>query len=668
MGLNPTKVIIFIIVCYIAFLFFNWLRIKMFALIKKKLQEAKYKRSRNKNERLESDRKLETDRLKTQFEPLAKEEHKKIQREIKKFELQMTGKLIKTLQNKYGLYQKSANFSDKDFNIGVAQLSSLNKEEKQNIALEYIKYFNKNLIEINEKIKLHTKEIQEISRMSNSAIRVYDFNVNLLSEIKIPDRNNFRNDREFNDAYNELLKTITDKPIFNKDFNVVVPFNALAMHSYIVGGTGSGKSELFKLFIYENIKKSNGVFALDPHGDFVSECAKFKYFKGQYKDKLVYISPEFDKYQMIPQFNPLEHNFHNQPDYTRRNLIVNRVGELKNAFEIVFGDEFTKNMSLLLKNCLMVLLEEDETSLLDLLDLMIIEKSEPYLKLAAKHWNEEVRNFFQYQFKKPSWESTRKAVYTRFAEAFTHQSLKFMLTGKKSSYNLTQLLDEGKIVLINASQGLLTQDGAKILGAFLITELTSHALGRARSEAKRTPIFAYIDECQNFLTPSISKILEETRKYGLYLNLAHQHLGQFRGESLIKDSILANTEVKIVGKSSFKDKNILSNAMSFDFKKIESFEQGQFIIKAGEYRRPVSLLTHRNLIAKFNKGYGGNEFDNYMTPSEWEIITKDQITKYYKNISIKGKLNSLKDKINNRFASRGNDQSKFKNRKPENIL
>jgi hypothetical protein len=660
------KVIIFIlIIWWLGSLIYNKIIKKIVLLTKRSLKRAKWKREADENVRLSKINQEKAKLIKKKLEPEFIKLRSEIELEVKKYDENISKVALDNLKDKYGIYPKDYEIKGSDFDIGITRIIEFSEEEKNKVAIDYIEQYNNKTNYLNEIIEQHREKVtKRYTQIVNPEInnnfyvrgelKLHDYIINRVSEIKIPQRKDFSNKYEYDEEYQKLLNGILEKPFFHKEYKAVIPYQALKMHSHIIGGTGSGKTELLKKFIHENIKKGNAVFALDPHGDFVTECAKFNLFNPNYANKLVYISPEFDCLGKLPVFNPFEHDYNNLPDYYKQSAISKKVTELKNAFEIIFDTDFTHNMSLLVKNCMMILFEREGSTLLDLLNMMIPEKSKSYIDTGLCHWDENIRDFFKYQFNKSAWDVTKKAIYTRFSEAFSNKSLKYMLTGSKSSFKFTELLDNGYTVLVNSSQGLLTQDGSKIFGAFLVTQVTSHALERVkRNNNKRTPIFTYIDECQNFMTPSITKMLEETRKYGLYLNLAHQHLGQFRSNGQIKDSVMSNTEVKIIGKSSYKDKKTFSSSIGFDFNKnVDSFKPGVFVLKAGEQKRAIIIKTYRNLILKYNVGYGGREFNNYLSPSEWNKLKNAQLDRFYRDITLKPETSVFStDSRNNRKSS-----------------
>lgn len=385
---------------------------------------------------------------------------------------------------------------------------------------------------------------------------------------------------------------------FRKSFPVVFPFAQRQRHAYCLGSSGSGKSELIKVHVFHDNAAKPGCIVFDPHGDLVRDCSRFK----DQGSEIIYLSAEFGKLGFYPRYNPFQHDYHGKPEMEKQAYISVKAQELMNAFEIVMGTEFSQNMRRIVFNILQVLLNNQGMNLNDFLRFLRPATSEHYEKLAGMHYNENVRLFFKHDFNLKTLSVTKQSVLTRFENALSNYHLAQIFDCRESSFDLKGLLDQGKCILVNCSQGLLGEYGCKILGSFLVSELTTHALQRGSiSSASRRPIMCYIDECQNFLTERIDKVLSEARKYGLHLFLANQFLGQI--ESLrLRASILANTSIKCCGKTSIGDFEKMSKELGYDSRKAPRLGKGKFIVKVGAYK-PIVFQAYDFLLKKAGPSY-----------------------------------------------------------------
>ena len=124
--------------------------------------------------------------------------------------------------------------------------------------------------------------------------------------------------------------------------------------------------------------------------------------------------------------------------------------------------------------------------------------------------------------------------------AFTANPMVRNIIGQpKSSFNIRQIMDERKILVVNLSRGLIGEDNAALLGALLVTKIQIAAMSRANiAVAQRTPFYLYVDEFQNFATDSFATILSEARKYGLCLTVANQYIAQMSPS--VRDAVFGN--------------------------------------------------------------------------------------------------------------------------------
>lgn len=398
-------------------------------------------------------------------------------------------------------------------------------------------------------------------------------------------------------------------------------------HCYILGKTGSGKTELLKQLIHKDIVQGNGVFVLDPHGDLAEECIRFKIFeKKEIRERLVYISPEFIQQGYIPQYNPFDYEAKGVNVFAQRNAVSVRAKELADGVQAVFKSDFSYNMRTMLTNCILLLLELPNTNIGDLLRMLYPEGPgiTPYSHYLDKHWNTMLQDYFEHVFPSKRLAMAKTAVITRFDDALSNQFIRHMFLAKKSSFQFSELLDEGKIIIVNARQGTLSSAGTTILGSLLTAELTIMALERANKPAsERRPVFAYIDECQNFLNEKVDKLLAEARKYGVHLIMANQFLGQFDGMSRLKQSIFANTALKFCGSASAEDQATMSKELNYTFDKNTLLGKGRFICRTDPHPG-MQIQVLDDLIPPLATN------PNYVSKKVTDVWMKEQLQRYYK--------------------------------------
>ena len=318
-------------------------------------------------------------------------------------------------------------------------------------------------------------------------------------------------------------------------------------HVYIIGQTGSGKSGLLTLFALSDIYHNQGYCIIDPHGDLAIDNLKF-IPESRIKD-VVYFNPADTQFPMA--FNPLE-----VYDPARKpNISSEVIGVLKR----MFGESWGPRLEHILRYTLLALLDRPQTTLLDVSRM-----------LTDKEFRKETLEFCQdvtvLQFWKQEFGSWGEKQVTESVApilnkvgAFTANPIIRNIIGQpKSSFNIRQIMDEGKILVVNLSKGLIGEDNAAILGAFLVTKVQLAAMSRSDipNVEDRRPFYLYVDEFQNFATDSFAVILSEARKYGLNLTVANQYTSQMT--DAVRDAVFGNVGTTISFRVSADDAPILA--------------------------------------------------------------------------------------------------------------
>ena len=318
-------------------------------------------------------------------------------------------------------------------------------------------------------------------------------------------------------------------------------------HVYIIGQTGAGKSGLLELFALSDIYYNQGYCIIDPHGDFAVNNLRFVP-KHRIKD-VVYFNPSDTAHPVA--FNPLEIT-----DNTRKpNISSEVIGVLKR----MFGDSWGPRLEHILRYTLLALLDRPETTLLDI-SRMLTDKD--FRKETLDYCKDvTVLQFWKHEFGQWSEKQINESIAPVLNKvgAFTANPIIRNIVGQpKSSFNIRQIMDEGKILVVNLSKGLIGEDNAGILGAFLVTKVQLAAMSRSDIEnvEDRRPFYLYVDEFQNFATDSFAVILSEARKYGLNLTVANQYTAQMTDS--VRDAVFGNVGTTISFRVSADDAPILS--------------------------------------------------------------------------------------------------------------
>ncbi|HSX06372.1 MAG TPA: DUF87 domain-containing protein [Candidatus Saccharimonadia bacterium] len=307
-----------------------------------------------------------------------------------------------------------------------------------------------------------------------------------------------------------------------------IPRTDRGRHLYIIGQTGTGKSGMLELLTISDIYSPYGFAVIDPHGDYAQ--AVLKRIPAERAADVVYFNPADTDYPM--GFNPLEVYDSKLKTHTCSELI----GVIKRIFENSWGPR----LEYILRYSILALLDYPDATMLDITRILTEKK---FRVDVLKHVADPVvRNFWMIEF--ASWNekfmTEAVAPILNKVGAFTANPLVRNIIGQpKSSFNVRQIMDERKILIVNLSRGLVGEDNAALLGALLVTKVQLAAMSRADIAGEdRTPFYLYVDEFQNFATDSFATILSEARKYGLSLTVANQYTAQMMPE--VKDAVFGN--------------------------------------------------------------------------------------------------------------------------------
>ena len=287
-------------------------------------------------------------------------------------------------------------------------------------------------------------------------------------------------------------------------------------HVYIIGKTGAGKSTLIANMAIDDIRKGRGVGIVDPHGD-LSEII-LDYIPNRRLADVVYLEP-FDTER------PFHLNVLENKNKQHKDLIASGIVSI---FNKLYADSWGPRLEYILRNVILTLLEIPGATLVDVLPLL--SDAEYRRKNLPKLEDQVIKDFWLREFDKMPDKLRAEAVspiQNKVGQFVSSQMIRNILGSAKSTIDLGTIMNEGKILILNLSQGKLGEDNASLLGAMIITQIQLAAMSRAyHKEENRRDFFLYVDEFQNFATGSFVKILSEARKYRLSLTMANQYTEQ----------------------------------------------------------------------------------------------------------------------------------------------
>ena len=332
-------------------------------------------------------------------------------------------------------------------------------------------------------------------------------------------------------------------------------------HAYILGQTGTGKSGALELLTLSDIYYDQGFAVIDPHGDYAQHVLSF--IPKRRLDDVVYFNPADTAYPI--GFNPLE--------ISDPSLKGHISSELVGVLKRLFIDSWGPRLEYILRYTLLALLDYPDSTMLGI-TRMLTEKDYRQ-KVIAYIDDPVVKNFWVHEF--ASWNdkfaSEAVAPVLNKVGAFTANPMVRNIIGQpKSTFNIREIMDQGKILVVNLSRGLMGEDNAGILGAMMVTKIQLAAMGRADLPMEqRRPFYLYVDEFQNFATDSFATILSEARKYNLNLTVANQYISQM--EEPVRNAVFGNVGTILCFRISPDDSPFLEKYFTPQFESTDLIQQ-----------------------------------------------------------------------------------------------
>jgi hypothetical protein len=307
-------------------------------------------------------------------------------------------------------------------------------------------------------------------------------------------------------------------------------------HMYVIGKSGVGKSTLLENMAIQDMAHGEGVAVLDPHGSFAEKM--LEYIPEHRVKDVVYLAP-FDT------DNPISFNVLEDVGADRRHLVVSG---LMSTFKKIWVDAWSARMEYILTNTLLALLEYPGATLLGV-NRMLSEKGfrkkvvDNITDAAVKaFWTEEFANYTE----RMAAEAV-PAIQNKIGQFTANPLVRNIIGQAKSTFDIRQVMDEQKILIINLSKGRIGDTNTSLLGSMIITKIYLAAMSRAELSHSRMGglpnFYFYVDEFQSFANETFADILAEARKYKLALIIAHQYVAQM--EEKVRDAVFGNVGTTI---------------------------------------------------------------------------------------------------------------------------
>ena len=344
-------------------------------------------------------------------------------------------------------------------------------------------------------------------------------------------------------------------------------------HMYIIGMTGTGKSTTMETMAIQDIRNGKGVCVVDPHGELVEHILPY-IPKERLEDVIIFDPSDVDRpigLNMLEASNPFE--------------MDKAAQEMINIFYKLLPDPAMAGPMFehYMRNALLALMADMENPG-TLVELGRIFTDEEFRKEKLKHVTDIlVKDFWEREYAMSQKGSTASDmlsyVVSKTGRFIENELMRNIIGQGKSGINFREVMDKGKILLLNLSKGKIGETNSGLLGLIAVAKLQMAALSRAdMAEEDRLDFYLYIDEFQNFITDSISIILSEARKYKLNLCLGHQFISQLvqNNDTRVRDAVFGNVGNLLIYRIGVDDSEVIAKQLApiineYDVMNIEKY-------------------------------------------------------------------------------------------------
>jgi len=402
-------------------------------------------------------------------------------------------------------------------------------------------------------------------------------------------------------------------------------------HMYIVGKTGTGKSEFLKEMILQDIESGQGVCAIDPHGEFVEDILQL--MPPERADDVIYFNPSDLE-------RPMGMNMMEADSEEQRHFVVSAIiGLMYKLYDPhrtgIIGPRFEHAI----RNAMLTIMYRKGSTFIELVraltDAKYIEEILPEVKdpVVRRYWTDQIAQTSDFHKSE-----VLDYIVSKFGRFVTNKTMRNIIGQPSSAFNFRQAMDEKKIILCNLSKGILGEEDAKFLGLILVPKVLTAAMSRQDVPMdQRHDFYLYVDEFQNYATEDFAVILSEARKYRLNLIVANQFVAQIDED--VKNAVFGNVGTMTSFRVGVPDANFLQHEFAptfneVDLTNIEKYHVYMKTIVNNEPVPPFSLSLQKDM----------DKVKARMNPKQAEMIKQLSRLKYGRD----------KDEVEREINSRSN--------------
>ncbi|MDP1722280.1 MAG: type IV secretion system DNA-binding domain-containing protein [Candidatus Gottesmanbacteria bacterium] len=357
-------------------------------------------------------------------------------------------------------------------------------------------------------------------------------------------------------------------------------------HMYIIGKTGTGKSQLLEEMVMQDIHAGHGLAVVDPHGDLVENI--LARMPPERAEDVIYFDPG-DSERPIG-LNLLEAKTELQKHFVATSI----VGLMYKLFDPMKTGIIGPRFEHAIRNAMLTVMEAiPNGTFIEVVQTLqrpdFVQSLLPLVKdpIVRRYWTDQIAQTADFHKSE-----VLDYIVSKFGRFITNKLIRNIIGQSNSSFEFRKVMDEGKILLVNLAKGKLGEENSNFLGLILVPRILISAMSRQEiPEEKRRDFYLYVDEFQNFATPDFAQILSEARKYRLNLIVANQFIGQMEEE--VKNAVFGNVGTVASFRIGVTDANYLQHEFQPTFNESDLINIDRFnaYVKTTVHNEPVKPFS-----------------------------------------------------------------------------
>mgnify|MGYP001597483328 CR=1 FL=1 len=369
-----------------------------------------------------------------------------------------------------------------------------------------------------------------------------------------------------------------DRPIFISE-------DDRRRHTYIIGKTGTGKSQLLEEMALQDIRAGHGVAIVDPHGDLIDGI--LARVPPERAEDVIYFDPSDDERPM--GLNMLEATTEQQKHMVTTSI----VGLMYKLYDPMKTGIIGPRFEHAIRNAMLTVMSEPGNTFVEIVrvltDSHFVQELLPKVQdpIIRRYWTDQIAQTADFHKSE-----VLDYIVSKFGRFVTNKLMRNIIGQSRSSFDFRKVMDEGKILLVNLSKGKVGEENSNFLGLILVPRILISAMSRQEiPEEERRDFYLYVDEFQNFATPDFAQILSEARKYRLNLIVANQFIGQMEEE--VKNAVFGNVGTLVAFRVGVTDANYLQHEFQPTFNESD-------LINIDKFNAYVKTIVHNEPVKPFS--------------------------------------------------------------------